>query len=115
MVTRTQQNTLMIRERFDTVLDVHDAVREAHEYLRERLKRQGMVYSAFRGDIVIFDNGRILHGREEVGGDPAQRLHHRMWISDLRGDLQTEMLLGIRPIEPGVLALIPPDSPAVAV
>ncbi|MFO0580028.1 MAG: TauD/TfdA family dioxygenase [Polyangia bacterium] len=107
MATRTQQNTVMIRERFDTVIGLHDTVHEAHEYLRERLKKQGIVYSAFRGDIVIFDNGRILHGREEVGGDPAQRLHHRMWISDLRGDLQTEMLLGVRPIEPAVLARIP--------
>lgn len=107
MATRTQQNTVMIRERFDAVVDVHDTVSEAHEYLRERLKRQGIVYSPFRGDIVLFDNGRILHGREEVGGDSTQRCHHRMWISELRGDLQTEMMLGVRPIEPAVLVRIP--------
>lgn len=104
MASRTPQNTVMIRERFDTVVDVHGAVREAHEYLGKRMKRQGIVYSAFRGDIVIFDNGRILHGREEVGGDPAQRMHHRMWIADLRADLQSEMLLGVRPVDPAMLA-----------
>jgi alpha-ketoglutarate-dependent taurine dioxygenase len=106
MATVTAQNTVMLRERFDAVVGVHESVREAHEYLRERLKRQGMVYVPARGDLVIFDNGRILHGREEVGGD-AQRLHRRMWISDLRGDLQAEMLLGVRPLEPEILAKLP--------
>src|SRR5205823_13021295 len=30
------------------------------------------------GDIVVFDNWRVLHGREPVGGR-HRRLHDRMW------------------------------------
>lgn len=106
MATLTQQNTVAIRERFDAVVSVHEDVREVHEYLRKRLERPAMVYLPARGDMVIFDNGRILHGREEIGGD-AQRLHRRMWIAELRPDLQSELLLGIRPLEPELMAKLP--------
>lgn len=107
MVVATTQNTAMIRERFDKVVDVHETVRETHEYLLGRLKKQGMVYLPARGDVVIFDNGRVMHGREDVGGDPSIRRHRRMWIADLRDDLQTELLLGIRPVDVETLAKLP--------
>lgn len=98
MVTLTQQGHLALRERFDAVIEVHDSVRDAHAYLGDRLKTRALEFIPGRGDMVIFDNTRVLHGRRELGGD-APREHYRMWGHSLHPELRSEIHLGIRPID----------------
>jgi len=54
------------------------------------------------GDLVIFDNWRLLHGRAAIGGR-HQRIHDRMWIDRLLPEHEGEYLLGIRPLTPGLM------------
>ena len=49
------------------------------------------------GDIVVFDNWRVMHARDEIDGD-VQRHHRRVWVALPRHEHQIAYQLGIRPI-----------------
>jgi hypothetical protein len=57
------------------------------------------------GDIVVFDNWRVMHARDEIYGE-VQRHHRRVWIAVPRHEHQISYQLGIRPISPEIAARI---------
>ena len=57
------------------------------------------------GDIIVFDNWRILHARDEVFGLPI-RQHWRAWITTLKPTLLPKYYLGIRPVAAATAAKI---------
>lgn len=95
------------RVRFDDVIKVHPECQDDFEYLKS-LANEDQYRSVFRpseGDIIAFDNWRILHARDEVLGQ-RQREHFRMWISTLKKDIQPQYNVGIRPVPIEILMKI---------
>lgn len=105
LVRLNAHNGLVLRERFDEVIKLHPDVQPWHDYLSTRLKQRALEFTPVRGDIVIFDNGRLLHGRGPIGGEDV-RHHRRMWIESLHPELHSEIKLGVRPIPVSALAEI---------
>jgi len=100
--------SLMCRIRFDSVIDVHPDCRSAFDRLKARFEDQR--YSAMflpnRGDVVVFDNWRVMHARDEIQGLAHTRHHRRVWIEFPRREHQVDYRMGIRPIPPEVEAEI---------
>lgn len=100
--------SLTCRIRFDSVIDVHPDCRIAFDRLKERFEDQR--YSAMflpnRGDVVVFDNWRVMHARDEIRGLAHTRHHRRVWIEFPRREHQVDYRMGIRPILPEVEAEI---------
>lgn len=95
------------RLRFDDVIEVNPDCRESFEYLRAAFN-DDQYRTSFRprdGDIIVFDNSRVLHARDQVFG-PRVRIHRRMWISMLKPNLQSQFYLGVRPLPMQTLAAI---------
>jgi hypothetical protein len=92
---------------FDEVMQVHPACRDDYEFLRERFNdpQYAMKFRPREGDIVVFDNWRVMHARDEVFGMTVRR-HWRGWVSNLKSILQPKYNLGIRPIPTAVAASI---------
>lgn len=105
LLRKATPTSVALRFRIDEVLETNDALKEDVEMLRKRFQQRGLEYTPARGDIAVFDNGRVLHGRDEIGGD-AQREHRRMWIQSVHDDLLHEIHLGIRPVSSATLAEI---------
>lgn len=99
--------SLMCRIRFDSVISVHDDCRNAFELLKERFEstQYPSMYLPHEGDIVVFDNWRVMHARDEIYG-PIQRHHRRSWIAMPRHEHQMTYQLGIRPVPIEVAARI---------
>jgi hypothetical protein len=91
--------SLMCRIRFDSVIAVHRDCQNAFELLRERFESTyyPSMYLPRDGDIVVFDNWRVMHARDEISGE-IQRHHRRVWIAVPRHEHQIAYHLGIRPI-----------------
>ncbi len=100
-------NSLMCRIRFDAVISVHSECREAFELLREPFESSyyPSMYLPRDGDIVVFDNWRIMHARDEIYGE-IQRHHRRVWIALPRHEHQVDYKLGIRPVPDDIAAKI---------
>ena len=64
-------------------------------------EKHSIRYTPQEGDLVIFDNWRVLHGRAAIGGR-HQRIHDRMWIDRLLPVYDGKYLLGIRPLTAGL-------------
>jgi hypothetical protein len=98
---------LMCRIRFDSVITVHEECREAFNLLKERFEstQYPSMYLPKAGDVVVFDNWRIMHARDEIHG-PIQRHHRRVWIAVPRHEHQITYQLGIRPISRDIAAKI---------
>jgi hypothetical protein len=99
--------SIKCRLRFDDVIKVNPEYQESFEYLRAAFNEE-QYRTSFRprdGDIIVFDNGRVLHARDQVYG-PRVRIHRRMWISTLKPSLQSQFLLGVRPLPVQTLAAI---------
>jgi alpha-ketoglutarate-dependent taurine dioxygenase len=96
--------SLVCRIRFDEVLQAHPKCKDDYEFLRERFNdpQYAMEFRPREGDIIVFDNWRVLHARDEVFGMHV-RCHWRGWVSDLKRILQPKYYIGIRPF-PTVLA-----------
>ena len=95
------------RIRFDEVIKVHPECQDDYQYLKEKANEE-KYRSLFRpreGDIVIFDNWRLLHARDEIIG-LRQRDHLRMWIDSLKQDIRPRYYLGIRPVPLEILMQI---------
>jgi Taurine catabolism dioxygenase TauD, TfdA family len=90
--------SLMCRIRFDSVVTVHEDCRDAFELLKESIESSyyPSMYLPKDGDIVVFDNWRVMHARDEIYGD-KQRHHRRVWIAVPRHEHQIAYQLGIRP------------------
>jgi alpha-ketoglutarate-dependent taurine dioxygenase len=97
--------SLACRIRIDDVISVKESCRDDFEYLRAFLidEQYGIKFQPRQGDIIIFDNWRILHAREIVLGN-AQRHHRRVWMEALLTRHQPFYNLGIRPIPTDVKA-----------
>lgn len=91
--------SLMCRIRFDSVITVHDDCRNAFNLLRERFESTyyPSMFLPRDGDVVVFDNWRVMHARDEIYGE-VQRHHRRVWIAVPRHEHQIAYQLGIRPI-----------------
>lgn len=95
------------RMRIDGVISVNPACRESYEILREALldERNGVKFKPQKGDIIVFDNWRVLHARDAVLGN-NQRHHRRVWMDALLEHHQAHFKLGIRPVSARVKARI---------
>lgn len=96
--------SLSFRLRFDEVLSINPNSQVSFRKLRDSILREKeyLTYSPQEGDIAIFDNWRVMHGRAAVGGT-HMRFHNRMWIQDLKQSLATKYLLGVRGLSSEVL------------
>jgi len=92
-------DSLMCRIRFDDVISVNRRCREDFQLLREMFADPyySIVFQPREGDIVLFDNWRVLHARTEVYGT-RDRHHRRVWFANLKLEHQPKYNLGIRPI-----------------
>jgi hypothetical protein len=98
-------NTLMCRIRFDDVIEIESEFREDFELLRQKFNDSyyPTVFQPRDGDIVVFDNWRIMHARTEVYGT-RDRHHRRVWFANLKLEHQIKYQLGLRPIPVPVIA-----------
>lgn len=99
--------SLMCRIRFDSVITVHQDCCEAFDLLKERFNSTyyPSMFLPRDGDIVVFDNWRVMHARDEVHGE-VQRHHRRVWVAVPRHEHQIAYQLGIRPLAIEVAARI---------
>lgn len=98
---------ISIRIRLDDVLKVKNDCQSALEELKNTIRGwpHYVSYTPQEGDIVVFDNWRILHGREAVGGR-HQRIHDRVWIDKLLPKHNGKYMLGVRPLGHTLMAAI---------
>lgn len=100
-------HSIKCRLRFDDVITPSANCVQDFEYLKEIFNDE-KYRTSFRprdGDIVIFDNTRVLHARTKIHR-VAGRMHRRMWISALKSNLRSKYLLGVRPLGVETLAAI---------
>jgi alpha-ketoglutarate-dependent taurine dioxygenase len=100
---------ISIRLREDDLLKVTPACQAEFDLLKSTVSawanKHVLRYTPHEGDVVIFDNWRLLHGREAIGGR-HQRIHNRLWIDKLSPEYDGKYLLGVRPIPAGLMAAI---------
>ena len=86
-------------------MDVQPSGKAAFEKIKSRVlpRKSAFGYAPKEGDLVFFDNWRILHGRAAVGGRHL-RFHSRMWIDRLLP--RHHHLLGVRGLTPKELAIV---------
>lgn len=99
-----------IRFRPDSPLSVKPETQEAFDKLKGYIsawEQRGNVltYTPHEGDVVLFDNWRLLHGRTAIGGR-HQRIHDRMWMDSLLPKYRGQYALGIRGLGNGLMHLI---------
>lgn len=86
------------RMRFDTVMTCIEECQTDFQFLEEAITTRGTWhFKPEPGDIIIFDNWRVMHARTEIGGE-AQRVHRRIWCNALAPQYQHRVQLGIRPL-----------------
>lgn len=98
---------LAIRYRGDDVLTVNPKYREEFELFRAAIETKtnsGLRYAPEEGEVVFFDNHRLLHGRGDLTGGRHLRFHSRMWIDRLSDDAAGKYQLGVRGIPVAELA-----------
>lgn len=93
-------HSLACRIRFDDVITVKEEFSDDFEILKNIIldEKFGIKFKPRPGDIIIFDNWRILHARDAVLGN-SQRHHRRVWIDALLDRHQKDYRLGIRPLD----------------
>jgi alpha-ketoglutarate-dependent taurine dioxygenase len=101
--------SISIRFRDDDLLQVIPECRAEFESLKGVVaswsQKHLLRYTPQEGDVVIFDNWRVLHGRAALGGR-HKRIHDRMWIDQLLPAHEGKYLLGVRPLNPGQMDAI---------
>jgi alpha-ketoglutarate-dependent taurine dioxygenase len=105
IISVSATNAVKCRIRFDEVISVKAACREDFELLKSKFNDPfyPTVFQPLDGDVVVFDNWRVMHTRDEVYGT-RQRHHRRVWFANLKLEHQAKYYLGIRPVPPTVLA-----------
>jgi len=103
----SETNALVCRIRFDDVISLNPECQEDFELLKEKFSDPyyPTVFQPLDGDVVIFDNWRLMHARDEVYGT-RQRHHRRVWFANLKLEHQAKYQLGIRPFPRQVAAAI---------
>jgi alpha-ketoglutarate-dependent taurine dioxygenase len=98
---------LVCRIRFDSVISLHPECIDDFNYLLRKFNdsKYRLEFKPREGDMIIFDNWRVLHARDEVFGKKV-RQHWRGWVSNLKSAFQPEYFLGIRPISAAIAAQI---------
>jgi alpha-ketoglutarate-dependent taurine dioxygenase len=99
--------SLVCRIRFDDVIQVHPDCLKDYEFLKERFNdpQYAIEFRPREGDLIVFDNWRVMHARDEVYGMTVRR-HWRGWVSTLKPTLQPRHYLGIRPVPTAIAAKI---------
>ena len=96
--------SISVRLRLDDLLKVIPECEGEFNRLKQVVEawaqKHVLSYTPQEGDLVIFDNWRLLHGRTAIGGR-HQRIHDRMWIDNLLPVHEGKYLLGVRPISAG--------------
>lgn len=107
--------SLACRIRVDDVITVRPSLRDDFEILKSALlnEKYGVKFKPRAGDIVIFDNWRILHARDTVLGF-NQRHHRRVWMEALLPHYQPYFRIGIRPLPVQLKATILANSKLVS-
>jgi len=99
-------HSLSIRVREDDKLKVIPDCQPEFDLLKATIltwaKTNLLRYTPHEGDVVIFDNWRVLHARAAIGGR-HQRIHDRMWIDSLLPEYRGKYLLGIRPLSASLM------------
>lgn len=100
-------HSLACRIRYDSVLTIHPECEEDFRVFEEAFNnpKYHMLFKPRPGDIIIFDNWRVMHARDEIYS-LEQRHHRRVWLNYLRQELQSRVNLGIRPVSDAVKAQI---------
>src|SRR5207253_8337563 len=76
-------HSLAGRLRFDAVMEVKDECKTAFNLLRDAIHGGYEIrFKPHPGDIIVFDNWRVMHARTEIYGE-AQRVHRRVWMNAL--------------------------------
>jgi hypothetical protein len=110
-IVRAEQHgqSISIRLREDDLLKVIPECQNEFQSLKAAVaawdESNKVRYTPQEGDIVIFDNWRLLHGRAAIGGR-HQRIHDRMWIDSLLPEHTGKYLLGIRPVSAAIMGAI---------
>jgi alpha-ketoglutarate-dependent taurine dioxygenase len=91
--------SLACRIRVDGVIELNPECQADYEILRNILINDdyGIKFKPIAGDIIVFDNWRVLHARDTVLGY-NQRHHRRVWMEALLKRYQPQYRLGIRPL-----------------
>ena len=99
MVYFSPSGRLLLRIRFDNVISVHPDCVEDFEYLKAKFNepQYRLEFRPEPGELIVFDNWRVLHARDEVYGLNVRR-HWRSWIIDLIEKERPKYLHGIRPV-----------------
>ncbi len=80
-----------LRLRFDSVIEVKAELKKDFAEMKDYFQSPGLEFLPRPGDLVVFDNRRLLHARTQVHGARMRR-HRRVWI----GETETSLPLGIR-------------------
>lgn len=90
---------LSFRVRFDRVMKVAPDYQESFNKLQQAVLARGedrrITVLPREGDVAIFDNWRVMHGRLEVSGR-HERHHNRIWFRELATRHRSSVLLGVR-------------------
>jgi hypothetical protein len=103
-------HSVSVRVRFDRVMKIAPQYRESFDKLQTAVLACGqakrITFRPMEGDIAIFDNWRIMHGRLAVGGR-HERHHNRVWLSELAArHTQEGLLLGVRGLPISLLSAV---------
>ena len=118
LVRSTQQDqAVAIRIRLDDLMWVEPQIENEFHELRRLIQEWSesnvLRFTPMQGDIVIFDNWRVLHGRDRIEGWHG-RAHDRIWVDRLHEEHQGRRLLGVRPLGVQLMADIAAANRAVS-
>lgn len=97
--------TVAIRFRLDAVMTLGGPYLALGNRFKEHLdaEKYKIRFTPQKGDLVVFDNWRLMHARTEVRGQ-AQREHRRMWVRALKATVRNQRQIGIRITDNALLA-----------
>lgn len=97
-----------IRIRLDDKIQISSRSQHAFDLLKQKILEQTsyLKYSPLEGDIAIFDNHRVVHGRKSISGGRHLRFHDRMWIKELDERHKGKYLNGVRGLSSDLIAKI---------
>jgi alpha-ketoglutarate-dependent taurine dioxygenase len=108
--TECYAHSLSCRVNFGSIMTVKDEYLEQFNKFRDAVKNvEVFSIKPMEGDIIIFDNWRLLHGRKSIAGH-HNRHHYRSWINELNRSNRRNYRIGIRPVHTYLTAKIHEQS-----